>query len=237
MKGIYKITNKKTGQVYIGQSDNCERRISEHKQARNLTIDDWINFLGVEAFDFEIIEECDDLDEKERYYIQLYNSINNGYNQQKGGFNNSSGEGNGRAKLSEEDVRNIRIAYNNHKSPKEEYVKYADKVSYSQFQGVWQGRSWSTIMPEVYTEENKKYYKSGIIQDTALLTTDEVLKYRQFYVNHSMNDTYQLMCQEKGQDFLKPNTFKKIICGDVRENSIYLNIPVYKKQQKKWISK
>lgn len=30
MIGIYKITNKSNGKVYIGQSDNCERRISEH---------------------------------------------------------------------------------------------------------------------------------------------------------------------------------------------------------------
>lgn len=32
MIGIYKITNKNTGQVYIGQSVDIERRIQEHKQ-------------------------------------------------------------------------------------------------------------------------------------------------------------------------------------------------------------
>ena len=238
MQGIYKITNKQTGETYIGQSNNCERRLQEHKQIRSLTIDDWINFLGVDAFTYEIIEECEtnELDVREQYFIELYDSINNGYNHQQGGYNNSIGEGNGRSRLTEEDVKQIRIAYNNHCSPKEEYEqKYKDKISYSQFQGIWQGRSWSHVMPEVFTEQNKQFYRSGLQQRTASLTCDEVLKYRQFYVNHTIKETYQLMTQEKGLDFLKENTFRKIINGDVRENSIYKSIPVYKKQAKKWI--
>ena len=237
MQGIYKITNKQTGKTYIGQSDNCLRRISEHKQKRRLTIDDWINFLGVDAFSFEIIEECssENIDEREQYYIQKYDSINNGYNFQIGGNNNSLGEGNGSARLTEADVIEIRKAYNKHLSPKEEYAKYKDKITYSQFQSVWQGRSWASIMPEVFTEENKQFYRSGIAKATASLTLEEVLKYRQFYVNHTMPETYSLMCQEKGSNFLKENTFKKIIVGDVRDSSIYKEIPVYKKKLKKWI--
>lgn len=35
MIGIYKITNKIDGKVYIGQSDNLERRLSEHKHVSN----------------------------------------------------------------------------------------------------------------------------------------------------------------------------------------------------------
>lgn len=34
MIGIYKITNKNNGKVYIGQSNNVERRIAEHKRKR-----------------------------------------------------------------------------------------------------------------------------------------------------------------------------------------------------------
>lgn len=235
--GIYKITNKKTGKIYIGQSDNCERRIQEHQKKKILTIDEWITFLGINEFNFEIIEECnkEELDEKEKYYIQKYDSLNNGYNIQEGGFNNSSGEGNGRARLTLEDVKNIRTAYKNHISCKKEYEKYQDKISFNQFQAVWQGRSWSNIMPEVFTEENKQFYKSGIVQETASLTTDEVLKYREYYVDHTMPETYNFMISEKGENFLKPNTFKKIITGDVREGSVYKTIPVYKKQLKQWI--
>lgn len=94
MIGIYKITNKNNGKVYIGQSNNVERRLSEHKQKRTQTIDNIINVLGVENFDFEIAEECnqDDLDKKEKEYIEKYDSVSNGYNIQKGGVNNSIGQ-------------------------------------------------------------------------------------------------------------------------------------------------
>lgn len=236
MIGIYKITNKIDGKTYIGQSDNLERRLSEHKHKRIETIDDYINVLGVENFDFEILEQCslNELDEKEQKYIQLFNSRNNGYNIQMGGFNNSQGEGNGRARLTEKDVIFIRESYAKHASPKELYENYfKDIITKSQFQTVWQGRSWSNIMPEVYTEENKQYYISEQNKTKTLLTKEDVLRYRLYYVNHTCDEVYQLLLQEKG-DIYKKRTFQKILIGDVRENSIYKEVPVYKKQQDKW---
>ena len=137
MIGIYKITNKNDGTVYIGQASNIERRISEHKQTRQQTIDNYINCLGVENFSFEILEECpiEELDIKEREYIEKYDSQNNGYNIQQGGFNNSKGSGNGRAKLTEKEVIMIRTAYANHEKPLDvfEKVKYTG-ISYASFQ-------------------------------------------------------------------------------------------------------
>lgn len=236
MIGIYKITNKIDGKTYIGQSDNIERRLAEHKQQKAMTIDDYINILGVENFDFEVIEQCsqDELDQKEQDYIKLYDSQNNGYNIQLGGFNNSRGEGNGRARLTESDVIFIRNSYAKHTSPKEIYEKYfSDIITKSQFQAVWQGRSWAYIMPEVYTEENKHYYASEQNKTKALLTKDEILKYRQYYVSHTRKETYDLLIQEKGNIY-KERTFEKILIGDVRENSIYKDVPIYKKSQKKW---
>ena len=239
MIGIYKITNKLTGQVYIGQSDNCERRLSEHQQERFIPIDMWINMIGKDQFDYEIIEECslEELDAKEEQYINFYNSSKTGYNRQKGGNNNTSGEGNGRARLTEADVIAIRIAYNKHRGCKETYDLYKDKISFSHFQGVWQGRSWATVMPEVFTEENKQFYTSGITKETATLTPQEVLKYRKLYVDKDYKMVYAIMCSEKGENFLKENTFRKILTGDVRENSVYKNIPVYKKKKKQWFLK
>lgn len=84
MIGIYKITNKINGKVYIGQSIHIERRWKEHcRQSTNSVISDAIKQYGKENFIFEVIEECnqEELNEKEEYYIQLYNSIvPNGYN-------------------------------------------------------------------------------------------------------------------------------------------------------------
>lgn len=237
MQGIYKITNKLNNKIYIGQASNLEERINEHKQKRFIPIDMWINMLGVENFNFEIIEECsdDEIDEKEQYYIQQYNSTNEnfGYNKQISGFNNSIGEGNRRAKLTYEDIIEIRKAYANHQSQKETYKYYQNKVTLNQFQAVWQGRSWSNIMPEVFTEENKQYYICGQNKETALLTKREVLRYRKYYVNHTAKDTYNKMVSEKGE-VLKLSSFQKILIGDVRPNSVYKEIPIYKKTKKCW---
>ena len=85
MIGIYKITNKINGMVYVGQSVHIKRRFQEHikKSSNSQKIDQAINEFGKEAFNFEIIEECQktELDAKENYWIQYYNSIYpNGYN-------------------------------------------------------------------------------------------------------------------------------------------------------------
>lgn len=91
--GIYKITKKDTRQIYIGQSIDIERRIEEHKASRydNTYIDNAINKHGVDAFDYEIIEELEPiqevLDERERYWIKEYKSFlePNHYNLESGG--------------------------------------------------------------------------------------------------------------------------------------------------------
>lgn len=236
MIGIYKITNKNNGKVYIGQSNDIERRFNEHKKIRSLTIDDYINVLGADQFDFEILEECslDDLDQKEQDYIKKYNSKENGYNNQLGGYNNSKGEGNGRALLTEKDVEFIRQSYAEHKSQKQIYETYfKDKITKSAFQGVWQGYSWKYIMPEVYTEENKNFYKSGINLENILITKEELLEYRKYYINHTYSEVYEKLVKEKGQIFTQ-RTFQKILMGDVRQNSYYSDVPIYKKTLKRW---
>ena len=239
MIGIYKITNKENGKVYIGQSIDIDRRIAEHKKEHFVNIDDYIQVLGADKFDFEIVEECtkEELDLKEKQYIQEYNSQNCGYNYQVGGYNNSIGEGNGRALLTEDQVKFIRLSYNNHCQPREIYDEYfKDIITLSQFQSVWQGRSWSNVMPEVFTEENRKFYKSGFGEQNAALTKEEVLKYRKLYVDKPAKEVYQTFvtdCPEK-QNSLNERSFIRILQGDVRKDSFYNKIPIYKKSLKRW---
>lgn len=89
MTGIYKITNKINGKVYIGQSINIERRWKEHisDKRKNSLIHLAIEKYGEKNFNFEIIEECSqsDLNQKEQYWIKEYNSFKNGYNLTRGG--------------------------------------------------------------------------------------------------------------------------------------------------------
>ena len=235
MQGIYKITNKLNNMIYIGQASDLKERLSQHKQKRFVPIDMWINMIGVENFNFEIIEEGPDIDlnEREQYYIKYYNSQKTGYNKQDGGFNNSIGEGNGRAKLTYDDVIAIRTAYNNHQNQKATYELFKDKITFNSFQSVWQGRSWANVMPEVFTEENKKYYTSEMNQKTALLTKKEVLKYRTYYISHTAKETFNYMVNEKG-NIMKEATFRKILTGDLKTNNAYKDIPIYKKSLNSW---
>ena len=91
--GIYKITNIKTKECYIGQAVNIKDRWTDHVKC-GLGIDTPVaNKLykamqeyGLWNFSFEVLEECprDQLNEKERYYIDLYQSYEYGYNSNKG---------------------------------------------------------------------------------------------------------------------------------------------------------
>lgn len=91
MIGIYKITNKANNKIYIGQSIHIEKRWSEHRSYymdTNTPLYNAIQKYGLNNFNFEVIEECavSELDNKEIYYINYYNSqVPNGYNIQRGG--------------------------------------------------------------------------------------------------------------------------------------------------------
>lgn len=82
--GIYKITNLINGKSYIGQSIHIEQRWSEHcRNSSKRIISLAIQKYGKDNFKFEILEECsqDELDKKERFYIQKFNSlVPHGYN-------------------------------------------------------------------------------------------------------------------------------------------------------------
>ena len=89
--GIYKIENLLNGKVYIGQSIEIEVRFAKHKNAKdNFCIHKAIRKYGIENFSFKILEECleKELDEKEKYWIDKYDSlIPKGYNMIPGGSN------------------------------------------------------------------------------------------------------------------------------------------------------
>lgn len=85
MTGIYKITNP-SGKVYIGQSIDIENRFKQHKRAFNLGSGTKLynSFLkyGYDNHSFEVISECtiEELNKKERFYQEQFDSVNKGLN-------------------------------------------------------------------------------------------------------------------------------------------------------------
>lgn len=93
--GIYKITNKQTQQCYIGQAVDIGERWAQHvKTGLGILSSSYLTNKfykslhkeGPEAFTFEVLEECDkdDLDSREKYYIDLFGANEYGYNSTKG---------------------------------------------------------------------------------------------------------------------------------------------------------
>ncbi|NCB03839.1 MAG: hypothetical protein EOM67_17040 [Spirochaetia bacterium] len=90
MIGIYKITNKVNGKMYIGKSIDIERRWAEELNGQvNEHLRRSFSKYGIQNFDFSVIELCkeEELDEKEMKYILLFKSHNKtfGYNKTLGG--------------------------------------------------------------------------------------------------------------------------------------------------------
>lgn len=98
MKGIiYRAYNKISGKSYIGQTINTleVRRSAHFRTAKNCKkklchFQNALNKYNKEDWDWSIIEDNidqHDLNEKEMYYIKLYDTYPNGYNGNYGGTN------------------------------------------------------------------------------------------------------------------------------------------------------
>lgn len=165
MIGIYKITNLLNQKSYIGKSNDIDRRWSQHKSpyewSRQPDSSLYLAFqkYGLDNFKFEIIEECkvEELGEKEKYWVEYYDTFYNGYNQTAGGEGNNY-DSHPKHKLTKQDVIDIRTRYANLERKKEVYELYKDRIGESGFGKIWKGETWKGIMDEVYTKENKDFH-------------------------------------------------------------------------------
>lgn len=111
---IYKIENLINHKKYIGLTNNIIRRRNRHfvDLKRNVHDNSFLqkefNIFGIDNFSFEKIYEGDitpeEIGEKEKYYIKLYDSYYNGYNQNEGG---NFGPSNGGSCLIKSDIFSI----------------------------------------------------------------------------------------------------------------------------------
>lgn len=91
---IYLITNDVNSKVYVGQTiQTLNKRFNGHccysksDRSINMYIKRAIHKYGRDKFHIQLIEECpvNILDEREKYWINFYNSYNTGYNLTLGG--------------------------------------------------------------------------------------------------------------------------------------------------------
>ena len=201
MIGIYKITEKNNPTNFqVGQSNDIDRRFKEHiyktSEQSRIPFDDEITNKGKDAFLFEVLEVCsiDELNDKEKYWIEKLNATNSG-NKNEGGLTDLIGSHNPNVKLTKKDVIRIRQAYANHERQKDVYKEFENKISFGYFQSLWQGKSWAHIMPEVFTEANKQYYiyqnSQGSKGASAQFTDEEVIQLRHRYVNETAKKIYE----------------------------------------------
>ena len=154
MKAIYKIENKINHKIYIGQSNDPNRRFNEHCEKspkyRSLIHEAIIKY-GKENFSFEILDWYEDYNEKEIEFIQQYRSlVPNGYNICEGGQNPPTGEGenNNFAKISNEVAELIKKDLKNWKIPRRQIVKKYH-ITENIIRHINDGSSWF--------DENEKY--------------------------------------------------------------------------------
>lgn len=91
--GIYKVTNTQTKEIYIGKSTSIGDRWQNHiKSAYGLSgvaesqFQRALKKYGIQNFTWELLEETpkDKLTEREKYYIDFYETTKYGYNERRG---------------------------------------------------------------------------------------------------------------------------------------------------------
>lgn len=161
--GIYKIQNLLNKTVYIGQSKQISKRWQRHKKTAfnekdhsyDLPLYRAIRKYGIENFSFEIIENCpcEQLNDRQIYWIKYYNSFFNGYNMTLGG-NSGTGQKENKDKI----IGIIKDLEQTDLIQKEIALKW--KVSEEMVQGINTGRYWKhdRIYPIRQQKQAKKYY-------------------------------------------------------------------------------
>lgn len=111
---IYKLTNLINGKIYIGK--HMTNNMDDHYMGSGHAIKEAVREFGKLNFKKEIIEHCSkfDLNEREKFWILYYDSVNTGYNaavSSSGGY------------INEESYSRYSKEYKGRKNSKEQIIK------------------------------------------------------------------------------------------------------------------
>lgn len=220
--GIYLVINTINNIPYIGQSTNIYNRFNNHhiydynnknNPCYNTKFYKALRDYGIDNFQVSVLELCkkEELDEKEIYYIQQYDSFHHGYNSTEGGqnwspnihsqeteekrkqtreINNSlKSEKHPRAKMTNEEVWNVRQRYIDGETIKEIYEDYKDRYSNElTFKRI--------ILGQTYVSVGNIPNKNQIRYTNAKLNENQVKEIRKKYAEG--NITYNQLGTEYG---------------------------------------
>lgn len=236
--GIYKITNKQNGKVYIGQSVDIERRWQEHRKRYNIEKYDTLFYkairkYGLENFSFEIIEVCtkEELDDKEIYWIKHYNSFDAeyGYNLTIGGYSPHF------MRLSSDKLKDIIDLLQNSDILLMDIAKKYE-VSLNTIRDINQGYTWHNENLDYPLRKNnyKKYYCKDCgreITKKALRCVECAQKEKRVTERPDKNNLYNLLIQENG-NFTKVSKMFNVTDNTVRKWCKAYNLPFHSKDYK-----
>jgi hypothetical protein len=211
MGHIYKITNLINQKVYIGQTvKTVEKRFQQHKNNSNkeyfsqIVLYKAFNKYGINNFKCEEIEEIDNeyLNEREKYWIEYYDSYFNGYNSTLGG----------RAiQLYNWDIDDIIEKYMRLKSAR----KVALEI----------GCDHSTI-DRILNENGVKRFTPGQQQSKPLIIIDKENNKRNF---ETTREAAEWLIKNKYTKMTNPTIVRQEICNRIKNNKKYLGLKIFYK--------
>lgn len=235
---IYKIEFP-SNKVYIGQTCDYKSRWREHlldaASGIQRKVYNAMRKYKTTLENFSIIEDNilskEEANAREIYYIELYDSFKNGYNSTPGGDGfQLYGENHPMAKLSDEQILNIRIIRASKLYTMSEVYKfYETEMSYNGFEKIWNYETRKEIGEEYNTEELHKFYKKftktvGQAHGNSKLTNEQVIEIRnKYWVDGiKMEDIW-----EDFKDLYSLSGFRKVVLG-----STYKNVPMPQQTEK-----
>lgn len=215
MGHIYKITNTLNNKVYIGQTvKTVEKRFQQHKNNSNKSYFSQIvlykafNKYGIDNFICEEIEQVPNelLNDREKYWIEYYNSYFEGYNSTLGGR---------ATQLYNWDVDDIVEKY--------QELKSARKVAQVL------GCDHSTI-DRILNENNVPRFTPSQQQSKAVIFIN---KNGEEFLFETTRDAALWLIENKYTRMTNPTIVRQEICDRIRKNKKYLGLEVCYEESKR----
>lgn len=209
--GIYMIKKKDTGQMYIGQSVNIERRWKEHisKGKDKSYIDRAINKHGQDNFVLIIIEEApkENLNDREQYWVQYYNTYHdfNHYNLSLGGEANPMDNAESRKRLSKVLLNRVRT--------KEHSLSLANSRNITGFLHVTKEKN------DAFKQGFRWVYRCKRNSKTITLTSTSIKKLKEKVLHKGLE--WKILNQYRADKSLRE---EKNILGNKRNTSGYYHV-------------